>query len=84
MKTLTSHKETSVSHAAIAALGQVGGKTGAAALKSLSSKPDHPARVRIAAALYQSGDKASGEAFQGFLGDESVAVRREAVAALAA
>ncbi len=83
LKTLTSHKETSVSHAAIAALGQVGGKTGTAALKSLSSKPDHPARVRIAAALYQSGDKASGEAFQGFLGDESVAVRREAVAALA-
>ena len=84
LKTLTSHKETKVSHAAIAALGQIGGRQGTAALKELAGQPKHPARVRIAAALFQSrGARASGGAFKAFLSDESVSVRREAVAALA-
>ena len=62
-----------MSLAAIAALGLGGGKAGTAALKELAAQPKHPGRVRIAAALYQSGDTASGEAFQAFLVDESVA-----------
>ena len=83
LKTLTAHDEASVSQAAIAALGQIGGQAGTAALKALASQPEHPARVRIAAALFQSGDKSQGDAFRTFLVDESVSVRREAVAALA-
>ena len=83
LKTLTSHKDTAVSHAAIASLGLVGGKAGTAALKELAAQPKHPGRVRIAAALFQSGDKASGDAFKAFLSDETVSVRREAIAALA-
>ena len=83
LKTLTSHKETAVSQAAIASLGLVGGKAGTAALKELAGQPKHPGRVRIAAALFQSGDKASGDAFKAFLSDETVSVRREAINALA-
>jgi HEAT repeat protein len=80
---LSVHKQAEVSDAAIASLGLIGGKSGTAALKALLAKPMHPARVRIAAALFGLGDAASGKAFESFLSDESASVRREAVAALA-
>ncbi len=80
---LTANKDTTVSRAAIAALGRVGGTKGTTALKTLAATSDHPARVWITAALFLSGDKASGKAFKGLVTDKNVVVRRDAVTALA-